>query len=61
MGIPLEGKEPTPAAATRDLPASRHDLSNYWGRVKHSAGLSDPRQAIGLLRNCFGYALTLAV
>ncbi|TGZ84586.1 Tricarboxylate/iron carrier [Ascodesmis nigricans] len=27
----------------RDLPASRHDLSTYWGRVKHSADLCDPR------------------
>ncbi|TKA26591.1 hypothetical protein B0A50_04699 [Salinomyces thailandicus] len=27
----------------RDLPASRHDLSTYWGRVKHSADISDPR------------------
>ncbi|USW53429.1 Putative tricarboxylate/iron carrier [Septoria linicola] len=28
---------------SRDLPASRHDLSTYWGRVKHSADISDPR------------------
>ncbi|KAI5843152.1 Tricarboxylate/iron carrier [Tricharina praecox] len=27
----------------RDLPVSRHDLSTYWGRVKHSADLCDPR------------------
>jgi len=27
----------------RDLPASQYDLSTYWGRVKHSAGISDPR------------------
>ncbi|CAK3805620.1 mitochondrial transport FSF1 [Lecanosticta acicola] len=28
---------------SRDLPASRHDLSTYWGRVKHSAEIADPR------------------
>ncbi|EGP84171.1 unnamed protein product [Zymoseptoria tritici ST99CH_1A5] len=28
---------------SRDLPASRHDLSTYLGRVKHSADISDPR------------------
>ncbi|KAK4545336.1 hypothetical protein LTR36_003516 [Oleoguttula mirabilis] len=28
---------------SRDLPASRYDLSTYWGRVKHSADISDPR------------------
>ncbi|KAM3422726.1 Sidoreflexin [Cercospora zeina] len=28
---------------SRDPPASRHDLSTYWGRVKHSADISDPR------------------
>ncbi|KAF2769139.1 Tricarboxylate/iron carrier [Teratosphaeria nubilosa] len=28
---------------SRDLPASRHDLKTYWGRVKHSADISDPR------------------
>ncbi|KAF8543684.1 Tricarboxylate/iron carrier [Trichophaea hybrida] len=27
----------------RDLPNSRHDLSTYWGRVKHSADICDPR------------------
>lgn len=27
----------------RELPASRYDLSTYWGRVKHSAEISDPR------------------
>lgn len=26
----------------RDLPASQYDLSTYWGRVRHSANLSDP-------------------
>ncbi|KAK4505787.1 hypothetical protein PRZ48_003752 [Zasmidium cellare] len=28
---------------SRDLPASRHDLNTYWGRVKHSADIADPR------------------
>ncbi|WPH03543.1 sideroflexin-5 [Acrodontium crateriforme] len=28
---------------SRDLPASRYDLSTYWGRVKHTADISDPR------------------
>ncbi|KAJ9628846.1 Sideroflexin FSF1 [Taxawa tesnikishii (nom. ined.)] len=28
---------------SRDLPASQYDLSTYWGRVKHSAQLADPR------------------
>ncbi|KAL7270115.1 Sideroflexin FSF1 [Rhizina undulata] len=28
---------------SRELPGSRHDLSTYWGRVKHSADLADPR------------------
>ncbi|MCJ1429358.1 hypothetical protein MMC29_007271 [Sticta canariensis] len=27
----------------RELPASRYDLSTYWGRVKQSAEISDPR------------------
>ncbi|MCJ1374080.1 hypothetical protein MMC20_005311 [Loxospora ochrophaea] len=27
----------------RDLPASQYDLSTYWGRVKQSAEISDPR------------------
>lgn len=27
----------------RELPASQFDLSTYWGRVRHSAQLSDPR------------------
>ncbi|KAK9249461.1 Tricarboxylate/iron carrier [Lipomyces tetrasporus] len=30
----------------RDLPESRYDLSTYWGRVKHSAELSDPRMLL---------------
>ncbi|KAL8828353.1 MAG: hypothetical protein Q9191_002635 [Dirinaria sp. TL-2023a] len=28
---------------SRDLPASRYDLSTYWGRVKQSAEIADPR------------------
>lgn len=28
---------------SRDLPASQYDLSTYWGRVRHSADISDPR------------------
>ncbi|KAK5110443.1 putative alpha-isopropylmalate carrier [Meristemomyces frigidus] len=28
---------------SRDLPTSRYDLTTYWGRVKHSADISDPR------------------
>ncbi|KAF2087042.1 Tricarboxylate/iron carrier [Saccharata proteae CBS 121410] len=28
---------------SRDLPPSQYDLSTYWGRVRHSADLSDPR------------------
>jgi len=28
---------------SRELPASRFDLSTYWGRVRHSADVSDPR------------------
>ncbi|KAL6705636.1 Sideroflexin FSF1 [Coniothyrium glycines] len=27
----------------RDLPSSQFDLSTYWGRVLHSANISDPR------------------
>ncbi|EFQ94315.1 hypothetical protein PTT_08062 [Pyrenophora teres f. teres 0-1] len=27
----------------RDLPVSQFDLSTYWGRVQHSANISDPR------------------
>jgi hypothetical protein len=27
----------------RALPASQYDLSTYWGRVRHAAGLTDPR------------------
>ncbi|KAG4431639.1 hypothetical protein IFR05_012881 [Cadophora sp. M221] len=27
----------------RELPASQYDLSTYWGRVCHSANISDPR------------------
>ncbi|KAK6346310.1 putative alpha-isopropylmalate carrier [Orbilia blumenaviensis] len=29
--------------APQELPLSRYDLSTYWGRVRHSADLSDPR------------------
>jgi len=28
---------------SRDLPSSQYDLSTYWGRVRHSADLADPR------------------
>ncbi|OCL06045.1 Tricarboxylate/iron carrier [Glonium stellatum] len=28
---------------SRDLPVSQYDLSTYWGRVRHSADISDPR------------------
>ncbi|CZS93570.1 hypothetical protein WAI453_001107 [Rhynchosporium graminicola] len=27
----------------RELPASQYDLGTYWGRVRHSANISDPR------------------
>lgn len=27
----------------REVPASQYDLGSYWGRVKHSADLADPR------------------
>ncbi|EYE98837.1 sideroflexin family transporter [Aspergillus ruber CBS 135680] len=27
----------------RELPASQYDLSTYWGRVRHSADIADPR------------------
>ncbi|KAF2194502.1 sideroflexin-5 [Zopfia rhizophila CBS 207.26] len=27
----------------RDLPVSQYDTSTYWGRVRHSADISDPR------------------
>ncbi|KAK4123300.1 Tricarboxylate/iron carrier [Parathielavia appendiculata] len=27
----------------RALPESQHDLSTYWGRVRHTAGITDPR------------------
>uniref|UniRef100_A0A060TBV1 Sidoreflexin n=1 Tax=Blastobotrys adeninivorans TaxID=409370 RepID=A0A060TBV1_BLAAD len=30
----------------RPLPESRHDLSTYWGRVKHCAEVSDPRMLL---------------
>ncbi|WEW54609.1 Sideroflexin FSF1 [Emydomyces testavorans] len=33
----------TSVSGSRDLPASRHDLSTYWGRVKQAAEISDPR------------------
>ncbi|ROT36058.1 tricarboxylate carrier [Sodiomyces alkalinus F11] len=28
---------------SRPLPASQYDLDTYWGRVRHSMGLTDPR------------------
>lgn len=28
---------------SRELPASQFDLSTYWGRVQHTAGITDPR------------------
>lgn len=31
---------------SRSLPDSRYDLSTYWGRVKHSADVSDPRMLL---------------
>ncbi|KAG0644199.1 Tricarboxylate/iron carrier [Tuber brumale] len=27
----------------RELPSSQYDLSTYWGRVRHSADIADPR------------------
>lgn len=27
----------------RELPESQYDLSTYWGRVRHAAGITDPR------------------
>lgn len=27
----------------RELPESQYDLSTYWGRVRQTAGLTDPR------------------
>ncbi|TPX13806.1 uncharacterized protein E0L32_005750 [Thyridium curvatum] len=27
----------------RELPDSQYDLSTYWGRVRHTAGITDPR------------------
>ncbi|KAG9232753.1 sideroflexin-5 [Amylocarpus encephaloides] len=30
----------------RELPASQYDLSTYWGRVRHSANISDPRTLV---------------
>ncbi|KAK1765638.1 Tricarboxylate/iron carrier [Phialemonium atrogriseum] len=27
----------------RELPESQYDLSTYWGRVRHNAGITDPR------------------
>lgn len=33
----------TSVSGNRDLPASKHDLSTYWGRVKQAAEISDPR------------------
>ncbi|KAF3926825.1 Sideroflexin-5 [Dactylellina cionopaga] len=29
--------------APQELPSSRYNLSTYWGRVRHSADISDPR------------------
>ncbi|KAF3929589.1 Sideroflexin-5 [Dactylella cylindrospora] len=29
--------------APQELPSSRYDLSTYWGRVRHSADIADPR------------------
>lgn len=47
FGLPLASTSQQIMSAalpgSRDLPASRHDLSTYWGRVKHSADISDPR------------------
>ncbi|CAG8108401.1 unnamed protein product [Penicillium salamii] len=28
---------------SRDMPASQYDLTTYWGRVRHSADIADPR------------------
>lgn len=28
---------------SRELPESRYDLSTYWGRVRQTAGITDPR------------------
>lgn len=30
----------------RELPTSQYDLSTYWGRVRHSADISDPRMLL---------------
>jgi hypothetical protein len=28
---------------SRALPDSQFDLGTYWGRVRHTAGITDPR------------------
>ncbi|KAI9701258.1 MAG: hypothetical protein M1836_001928 [Candelina mexicana] len=33
----------TSLPGNRDLPASQYDLNSYWGRVRHSADIADPR------------------
>lgn len=33
---------------SRELPASQYDLSTYWGRARHSMGLTDPRYEFSL-------------
>ena len=30
----------------RELPVSQHNLTTYWGRVRHAADISDPRCAL---------------
>jgi hypothetical protein len=30
----------------RELPRSQYDLTTYWGRVRESAGISDPRYSL---------------
>ncbi|KAI9766891.1 MAG: hypothetical protein M1840_006188 [Geoglossum simile] len=33
---------------SRELPASQYNLNTYWGRVRHSADISDPSVAFGV-------------
>ena len=43
VGCRKSAKMSASLPGNRDPPASRHDLSTYWGRVKHSAEIADPR------------------
>ena len=41
--IPIHAAMSASLPGNRDLPASQYNLNTYWGRVRQSAEIADPR------------------